>query len=496
MILSPGELANFADYETVVVDKSASKRLFQPVFKFVARQVPEDVAPNLISLTAMMCLVQAWYLSYTNGDAYPKETTAIAIVLILLFWTLDAVDSIHARNIGNDSSLTEFVDHMCSSVGTIFLVLTLCQCYEVQEIDSVWHYVQMGQLLILNKHLGGFKKDYISYRVFNGPGEGVTLFILMLAFRGLTGFDFDSLINTVVDVPASLLPPAVLSRHPDLFEDAPSKISRTLFFMALVWTILMTLRLGKENAVTRWTLLICCLYMLVPSGLLMFSFELTLTDVIARGMVTAMISSDLVVARMANRELHPWVVVVSMVSLVSNLFAFVNVTLYYASVLFEVSSFTRLPILSRVVNVYQDGIFDLPHIGHMKAFENAAKHGTRLFVGVVNDKDATPYKRKPIMTAKERYEAVAACKYVYKVIQDAPCTKGALDKAFIKKHRIHIVCYGEEYNTPTDEWYAVPREMGIGRVVPRHDGMSTSELIKRITTRDADELGRKSAALM
>ena len=99
------------------------------------------------------------------------------------------------------------------------------------------------------------------------------------------------------------------------------------------------------------------------------------------------------------------------------------------------------------------------------------------------------------MTAAERYEAVGACKHVYRVIEDAPCTKGGLDAAFLKKHRIHIVCHGAEYDSPDDPWYAAPRAMGMCRILPRFEGMSTSELIARIQSRDSEELNRKTAAL-
>lgn len=122
----------------------------------------------------------------------------------------------------------------------------------------------------------------------------------------------------------------------------------------------------------------------------------------------------------------------------------------------------------------------------MTAFKNALKHGTRLFIGVISDEDATPYKRPPIMTMQERCEVVQACKYVYKVIPNAPCKAGDLTEEFIKKHNIHIVAYGEEYNTPTDKYYEVPRRLGIARTIPRTDGMSTSELIKRILARGKD----------
>mmetsp|Transcript_17469 Transcript_17469/g.28234 ORF Transcript_17469/g.28234 Transcript_17469/m.28234 type:complete len:498 (-) Transcript_17469:1105-2598(-) len=496
MLLTEIEKENFASYETVVYDKSFTRRIMEPFWGFVARFIPDDVAPNMISLAALLCLIQAWYLCFTQGEEYPKVTTGMAIFLIFMFWTLDAVDSKHATRIGNDSSLTEFFDHMCSSVGTIFLTLTLCQCYQITSVDCIFHYIQVGQLLILNKHLSGLNKEYISYRLLSGPGEGITIFLFMLTVRGVVGLSvIDDTLQHVLQLMEAAVPSALLDTRPDLFDNPSLKLSRTLFFWTFAWTLIRTFGFGKEHSVTRWSLILCYIYLLIPSGLFIFQFQLTLADAVAHGLVTAMISSDLVVARMAQRELHPWVVIINMGALVSSFFCFVLVPFYYATVLFEVSTYTKLPLLTRVTNVYFDGIFDMPHIGHMNAFKNAAKFGTRLFVGVASDEAATPYKRKPIMTANERYEVVGACKYVYKVIENAPCTKGGLNEEFIQKHRIHVVAHGMEYEKEDDEWYAIPRKMGITRTLPRHAGMSTSELIRRIEARKSDENARKTPAL-
>jgi len=175
-----------------------------------------------------------------------------------------------------------------------------------------------------------------------------------------------------------------------------------------------------------------------------------------------------------------------MVAFVSVPLTFALASLYFVVLIGEISAQSRMPVLTINTNVYIDGIYDMLHIGHLRHFERAAQLGTRLFVGVVNDKDATPYKRRPIMTEQERYELVAASKWVYKVIPDAPCVIGGLNEEFIRKHNIHIVAHGEEYNRPDDQWYYIPRRLGITRVLPRTQGMSTTDLIKRITARAND----------
>jgi glycerol-3-phosphate cytidylyltransferase-like family protein len=68
-----------------------------------------------------------------------------------------------------------------------------------------------------------------------------------------------------------------------------------------------------------------------------------------------------------------------------------------------------------------------------------------------------------------------------------------LTRAFLDEHQIHVVAYGEEYlerfpDPKDDPYYRVPREMGIARPMPRTQGFSTSDLIRRIQqARAADD---------
>mmetsp|Transcript_81566 Transcript_81566/g.144033 ORF Transcript_81566/g.144033 Transcript_81566/m.144033 type:complete len:323 (+) Transcript_81566:53-1021(+) len=137
-------------------------------------------------------------------------------------------------------------------------------------------------------------------------------------------------------------------------------------------------------------------------------------------------------------------------------------------------------------NVYCDGIFDMCHIGHQNLFRNAAKHGTHVIVGVVGDKDANNYKRPPIMTAAERETQVLGCKCVSKVVHNALCF--GMTEEFLKEHDIHVCAVGQEYfdrfpNPDDDPYYKVPRKLGMAVPMPRFDGLSTSELIKRVQER-------------
>jgi len=107
-------------------------------------------------------------------------------------------------------------------------------------------------------------------------------------------------------------------------------------------------------------------------------------------------------------------------------------------------------------------------------------------VGVCGDADCAKYKRPPVMTHDERIQEVGNCKSVTKTIPNAP-TFG-LTIEFLRKHRIHVVCFGQEYidrypDPKDDPYYWVPRQMGIARGMPRTQELSTTDLIKRIENR-------------
>ena len=171
----------------------------------------------------------------------------------------------------------------------------------------------------------------------------------------------------------------------------------------------------------------------------------------------------------------------AMMSLLDKFLNLFMTVFYYSSIFYDICTFMNLPMLTPVINVYIDGVFDLCHLGHKNHIMRALKYGNRLLVGVMADEDVRKYKRDPIMTLEERCAEVEALRCVYKVIPGAPCF--GLTKEFIDEWKIHIVLASPEYDKPDDKYYKVPKALGILKFMPRTDGVSTSELIKRIIER-------------
>jgi len=92
------------------------------------------------------------------------------------------------------------------------------------------------------------------------------------------------------------------------------------------------------------------------------------------------------------------------------------------------------------MNIYIDGIFDLFHAGHIQTLNYIKNKFSDCFliVGVINDKDANDYKRKPIISEESRYIMLENCKHVDKVIKNAPLNV-TLD--FVEKNQIDLVVH-------------------------------------------------------
>ena len=260
-------------------------------------------------------------------------------------------------------------------------------------------------------------------------------------------------------------------------------LEKSLPYIYILGLIGLTREIWDVPYSTRNGLGFCLMYHLV-FNLILKSKTIESFDIICDGIFIAILTSDLILAKMAKRDLHPWIVIFAMVSIFNPWIILGLGTIYYFTIFYELCQALNLYMFIVNQNVYVDGIYDLCHLGHKMLFNEALKFGNRLIVGVISDEDAAHYKRRPIMNLDERVSAVQACKNVHKVIPGAPCF--GLPKVFIEEYNIHIVAHSEEYDREDDYYYKIPRKMGITRILPRTDGMSTTELIRRTVKYHSD----------
>ncbi|MES2344908.1 MAG: adenylyltransferase/cytidyltransferase family protein [Chlamydiota bacterium] len=133
------------------------------------------------------------------------------------------------------------------------------------------------------------------------------------------------------------------------------------------------------------------------------------------------------------------------------------------------------------VRVYVDIVGDLFHAGHVQFFKQAKSFGDYLIVGVLPDEIVEGYKRTPVLTLAERISVIESCKYVDEVIV-APDLR--LTEHMIKDLHIDYIVHGDDFNQDTlEDQYGAALKLNIFRSVPYTSGISTTQIINRITTR-------------
>jgi len=147
--------------------------------------------------------------------------------------------------------------------------------------------------------------------------------------------------------------------------------------------------------------------------------------VISHGLIMSILTGDMIVSKMANRQLHPLVPILIMLSVLDNFICILTSFFYYFVILTEISFYLRIPIFGIKRVIFISGVFDFFHKAHMRLCQEACKEGTYVIAGVVTDEDVLLYKlEKPIMTYSQRCEAVQACGYVDEVIKTPLYLKG------------------------------------------------------------------------
>lgn len=126
-----------------------------------------------------------------------------------------------------------------------------------------------------------------------------------------------------------------------------------------------------------------------------------------------------------------------------------------------------------------NGCFDVLHVGHVRYLRGAAAEADRLLVAVNADRSVTALKGdgRPVQTAAERAEIVAALEMVDYVVVFGETTVSAL----LGRLRPDVHCKGTDYTVDTVPEREVVRAYG-GRtaIVGDPKDHSTRDLLSRI----------------
>ncbi|KAI8901187.1 hypothetical protein BC833DRAFT_578796 [Globomyces pollinis-pini] len=145
------------------------------------------------------------------------------------------------------------------------------------------------------------------------------------------------------------------------------------------------------------------------------------------------------------------------------------------------------------IKIWVDGCFDTMHYGHANALRQAKEMGDYLVVGVHSDKEIELNKGPTVLKNNERYAAVAACKWVDEVVEDAPYLTSI---EYLDKYNCDFCVHGDDVTTLADgtDCYSVVKNAGRYKECKRTEGVSTTDLVKRMLLRKSQPKGSKAVA--
>ena len=140
--------------------------------------------------------------------------------------------------------------------------------------------------------------------------------------------------------------------------------------------------------------------------------------------------------------------------------------------------------MSEKTRIYADMVCDLFHRGHVEFLKKISKleKNSCVIIGIHSDETAETYKKRPVFNMEDRIEIIKSCRYVDEVISDAPFL---ITEGFLKLHKIDIVVHGNDMpDILKEKNYPVPIKLGIMKIVPRWEGISTTAIIEIIKIKE------------
>ena len=130
-----------------------------------------------------------------------------------------------------------------------------------------------------------------------------------------------------------------------------------------------------------------------------------------------------------------------------------------------------------------NGVFDLFHVGHVRLLKRAKEMFKEVVVAIDSDEFVTRTKRKPIFPQEARVEILKSCRYVDKVVivddVDGPAaTESSAVDRFMNRYNLDALFLASDDMAYVNKWFKHLYETGRTVIVPRTQGISTTQVIK------------------
>jgi len=411
-----------------------------PWLNSLEQLIPRSISPNLLTLLGFF----SSFLAFLSSTFSPFLTG----LFTLTYMILDDLDGKHARRTKSSSPLGEIFDHFCDCFTNILLVISFCNIFEIENPTIIWGLIRVGSQLFALEHLKAFRHPN-KMIVFSeiGPTE------LLIAYSFLIMF-------------SSYIP-----TNNFLFE--------LIGYLAPLGLFIISVILIGEQIESNDTKNV-----LIIAGYNIVSLVMPSYFYFLNGVLFSLLISDLIVSKMANKDLNSNFLILMALGLINPLFAFL-VPFIYISIIIQIAYYLRIPIIEPQTRIFVSGYYDGFHQGHINSLKRAKELGSKLVVGVHSDIDSEKYKnKKPMNSIEERVKKVEECKYVDEVIVDC---QQIFDKEFMEKNQIDYIGMSDEYiyiDGTIHESYQYAKSIDRILLIQRTPGFSSTQLREQLETKD------------
>ncbi len=337
-MLTEEDKKNIQNYHYSVSDRSITTQLLTPLWEKTLEYIPLNIAPNLLTLLGFYSLFLSSYLTYYRFDNYPSLITMLNVLLLFIYQTLDAIDGKQARRINNSSSIGELFDHLCDNIGLIFMVFTMCWSFQIRSPPVLWLILSTAELIFLTAHMKALNNDFIVFNKYTGPGEMECLCMLILPLN-LLGITIPEIY--IYYILLFLYPIAglfVIIEALKFTYESQRGIFTSLIFKSLVFYL---------NVYSNT-------YFHYFGGSRPSYFETNLTyytylDVFTIGVFWSVIICDVIVSKMAKKNLDYRLALFAILSLFDNMITLTFAAYYFSQIFIELCVYLGVPMF-RVYN--------------------------------------------------------------------------------------------------------------------------------------------------
>lgn len=403
-----------------------------PFYEKLTHIIPNNVSPNVLALTGLTLNIFAWQQSENYLMPTKFYNYLVITFSILMYMILGQLHSKHAKNTLNVTPLGILFNYFCDCIGNVLITCTLLNVCGIMDANIRWITIFIINMFLTLEHM-----ETYAFKV-RTKNQRLAVFLI-------SGFTY---LVYVHDFYCNL-------------------ILSGLYMLYSMFYLSYKMYKHQNDYATPFGIAVCLVCQLVK--------YYHLDDPVSNGILFSTLSADLILAKMADRELHQLVPIMHIFALTCPLMNIPLASVYFILNILDIANYLGIPILNPIVNVYVSGYFDQCHAGHIAMFKKATSHGTRLIVGVHSDADSFKYKKKyPIDNDTIRIHKVGQCHYVDQVVPKCPVF---LTPELIEKYNIHKVGMSSEYvNNDPCGYYEYPKSKGMLVVIERTDGISSTQI--------------------